>query len=78
MLNPVLVRGLFVISGALKSVILLVIGPIVTPKTEVVEYIRIVISCPIPVGVRHGLVPAPLAVEEEAAVVEEEAAVVAP
>jgi len=48
-------------------------------KTEVVEYIRIVISCPIPVAVITGPVPAPLAAEEEAAaVVEAEGAVVAP
>ncbi len=51
-------RGLFATLGADKSVTTLVVGQTVTPKIEDVEYILIVESCPIQVGVITGPVPA--------------------
>ncbi len=41
------------------GIMLVKFGKTVTPKTEDVEYILIVESCPIQVGVITGLVPAP-------------------
>jgi len=51
-------QDLFVILDV-PGIMLLKFGKTVTPKTEGVEYIRIVILCPIPVDVITGLVPAP-------------------